>query len=224
MTAAWSKGKYRHYAYYRCETRGCEAKSKSVPRAKMEDGFAEILKGLQPAKGLFELAKAMLVDAWEMRHAIALGEKDVLRKQLDETNRQIEGLLDRIVEANNASVVSAYETRIDKLERDRIVLQEKIDNAVPEKGRLEDCMELAMRFLSSPWNIYKNGDYALRQTVLRLAFAEPLRYSLNGVYGTPELSFPFKYLGGISGSKSEMVLLGRIELPTSPLPRVRSTN
>jgi hypothetical protein len=53
------------------------------------------------------------------------------------------------VEANNASVVSAYETRIDKLERDRMVLQEKIDNAVPEKGRLEDCMELVLRLPSS---------------------------------------------------------------------------
>lgn len=28
MTAAWSKGCRKHYAYYRCETRGCEAKSK----------------------------------------------------------------------------------------------------------------------------------------------------------------------------------------------------
>ena len=78
MTAAWSKGKYKHYAYYRCETRGCDAKSKSVPRAKMEDGFTEILKGLQPARGFFELAKAMLIDAWEMRHSIALDEKDAL--------------------------------------------------------------------------------------------------------------------------------------------------
>ena len=134
----------------------------------------------------------MLVDAWEIRNAIALGEKDVLREQLDETNKQIEGLLDRIVEATNASVVSAYETRTDKLERDRIVLQEKIENAVPEKGRLEDCMELAMRFLLSSWNIYKNSDYALRQTVLRLAFAKPLRYRLNGVYGTPEFFLPIQ--------------------------------
>jgi len=46
---------------------------------------------------------------------------------------------------------------------------------------------------------------AMRQTVLRLAFAEQLRYGKNGVYGTPELSFPFKYLGGISVKKSEMV-------------------
>ncbi|WP_241484040.1 recombinase family protein [Ruegeria sp. ANG-R] len=63
MTAAWSKGKYRRYAYYRCETRGCEAKSKSVPKAKMEEGFGEILKGLQPAKELFQLAEVMLRDA-----------------------------------------------------------------------------------------------------------------------------------------------------------------
>jgi len=39
MTAAWSTGCRKRYAYYRCETRGCEAKSKSVARAKMEAGF-----------------------------------------------------------------------------------------------------------------------------------------------------------------------------------------
>jgi hypothetical protein len=44
MTAAWSKGCRRHYPYYFCMTRGCEAKSKSVPRAKIEAAFADILK------------------------------------------------------------------------------------------------------------------------------------------------------------------------------------
>ena len=102
--------------------------------------------------------------------------------------------------------MNAYEGKIDKLERDKIVLQEKIGKAVPEKGRLEDCMELALSFLSNPWNIYKNGDFAMRQTVLRMAFSEPLTYSLNGVYGTPKFSFPFRYLEGISCKKSEMVL------------------
>ena len=33
----------------------------------------------------------------------------------------------------------------------------------------------------------------------------------------------FKYLGEISGAKSEMVLPGRFELPASPLPRECST-
>ncbi len=181
------------------------------------------MKALTPAERFFELAKAMLRDAWDNRFVISQSEKAALKLQLDDLNRQIESLLDRVVEANNSAVVSAYENKIDKLERDKIVLRERIAEAVPDKGRFEDCMELAMRFLSSPWKIYKNGDFAMRQTVLRLAFAEPLRYGPNGMYGTPEFSFPFKYLGNFSGSKSEMVLQGRIELPTSPLPRECST-
>ena len=223
MTAAWSKGKSRHYAYYRCETRGCEAKSKSVPRAKIEDGFAEILKSLQPVPALFKIAKVMIRDAWDMRLTDAQNTKKALAKQLADVDRQIENLLDRIVDANSATVVSAYEARIEKLEREKIVLKERIAKAVPPKGRLEECIEHALEFLSNPWNIYKNGDHVMRQTVLRLAFAEPLRYGPNGVYGTPKFSFPFRALTENLSGKSEMVLQGRIELPTSPLPRECST-
>ena len=208
----------------RCQTRSCENKGKSTPVAKIEEGFAKILKGMQPAKELFDLAKAMLRDAWNMRLALALNEKDALQTQLEDVNRQLENMLDRIVEANSTSVVSAYESRIEKLERDKLVLNDKIAKSVPPKGRLEDCIELSLKFLSSPWNIWKNGDFAMRQAVLRLAFAEPLRYSQNGVYETPKFSFPFKCLGEFSGSKSEMVLLERIELSTSPLPRECSTS
>ena len=115
MTAAWSTGKYKRYPYYRCETRGCEAKSKSIPRAKLEAGFEEVLKSLQPAKGLFELAKAMIRDAWDMRLQIAQSDKAAIEKQICDVNKKIDGLLDRIVEAKSASVVSAFEARIDKL-------------------------------------------------------------------------------------------------------------
>ncbi len=83
------------------------------------------------------------------------------------------------------SVISAYETRLTKLEREKFVLAEKEASALSPKGRLEEFIELSLQFLSSPWNIYKNGDCATRQTVLRLAFAEPLRYSRNQGYRTP---------------------------------------
>ena len=56
MTGAWSKGKYRHYAYYRCQTRACDNTGPSIRVAKMEEGFDSILQSMQPAKGLFELA------------------------------------------------------------------------------------------------------------------------------------------------------------------------
>lgn len=206
MTAAWSKGCRKHYAYYRCMTRGCEEKSKSIPRDKLEGDFEAILQAMQPSKKMCELVKMMFVDAWEHRLAGAHAAKAEVTKQMKMVEAQIESLLDRLVEASSPTVVSAYEGRIAKLEREKIVLNEKASLCVPPKGRLEGCIELSLKFLSSPWKIYRNGGHALRQTVLRLAFSEPIRHSRKEAYGTPKFSFPFKVLGEISGQKNEMVL------------------
>ena len=57
-----------------------------------------------------------------MRLADAQNTKKALTKQLGDVDQQIESLLDRIVEANSAAVVSTYEARMEKLERKKIVL------------------------------------------------------------------------------------------------------
>lgn len=51
-------------------------------------------------------------------------------------------VLARLVEATSPSVVSAYEKRIERLERDDIVLAERVENYIPPKGRLEEFIEL----------------------------------------------------------------------------------
>lgn len=224
MTGAWSKGCRRNYAYYRCETRGCQSKSKSIPKAKLEESFFEILKSMAPTRQLFDVARAMIKDAWDMRLKQAHEHRAEWKQLIKQVEKQIDELLDRVVEASSRSVVSAYESRIEKLERQKIVLAEKAAKTVPPKGQLETCMELAMQFLSNPYEIYEKGSLTVRRSVLRLAFAEPIRYSRKEGYGTIKSAFPFKVLKEITGSKSEMVLLERIELSTSPLPRECSTS
>jgi len=179
---------------------------KSISRAKVENAFDEVLKRFQPTAQLFELAKAMLQDAWDMRLGDAQGARAEWERQIKETEKQIEGILDRIVDAANPAVVVAYEKRLAKLEREKILLAEKSVQGVPLKGRLEEIIELSHKFLASPWYIYKNGEAITRQIVLRLVFSEPLRYCRKEGYGTPKTSFPFRMLGGILGSESEMVL------------------
>lgn len=41
MTSCWSKGRSKHSPYYLCDTGGCESGRKSIPRDKVEDGFAD---------------------------------------------------------------------------------------------------------------------------------------------------------------------------------------
>lgn len=206
MTAAWSKGKYKRYAYYRCETRGCESKSKSVARAKLEAGFEEIMQRMAPSRSLVALAGAIFEDVWTLREEKAKDDKAAWQSQLKRVESQIEDMLDKIMDAENKSVIRAFEKRIDKLEKQKIVLSEKAAKQLPKTKSKRECMELSLKFLSSPWDIYENGSHAMKQTVLKLAFTEPLTYCPNEAYGTPQFSFPFKVLGEITHGKKEMVL------------------
>ena len=224
MTAAWSKGKYRHYPYYLCQTRGCSEKGKSVARAKIEAGFEELMQRMVPSRALIKMVTAMFDEAWALRGATAREEQAEWKNQLKAIEKQIEETLDKIMEAENKSVVRALEKRIDKLEQQTIVLSEKTSAATQKKRSKRECIELCLQFLSNPCFIYKNGDHAVKQTVLKLAFVEPVQYCRKEGYRTPKLSLPFKVLEDITSSKNKMVLLERIELSTSPLPRECSTS
>ncbi len=140
-----------------------------------------------------------------MRRCEAASARTTLEMQLQETGKQIENLLDRIMNASSPSVIGAYEKRIAELERQKIRLTERAESAVPEAGRLTEFIGPALTFLANPWNIYKNGSFALKRTVLKLAFAEPLRYSRNEGYRTAEITFPFKVLADFQSLKCGMV-------------------
>lgn len=64
--------------------------------------------------------------------------------------------------------------------------------------------ELAFDFLANPYNIYNTGSLAVKRTVLRMAFLEPLGYSRETGVRTPNIAFPFKALAEISTGKCEM--------------------
>ncbi|MGR3703814.1 MAG: recombinase family protein [Paracoccaceae bacterium] len=206
MTAAWSRGCRSHYPYYLCQTRGCIAKGKSVPRSLMEDGFQKILATMQPSNELMNVATTMISDAWDARLYEAGEAKAEVTRQLKAIEQQIDGLLDRVVEAPSQLLVKAYEERITKLEREKLVLVERADQITPPPSKYDDCIELALGFLASPCKIYQNGDHATRRLVLKLAFAKPLRYDRNLGYRTPKISFPFKVLDDLSEANGDMVL------------------
>lgn len=69
---------------------------------------------LEPSKGLFQAAKAMFHDIWDARLALAGEATKTLQTDLKKIDRQIETMLDRIVDSNTGSVVAAYEKRIAK--------------------------------------------------------------------------------------------------------------
>ncbi|MGJ8530278.1 MAG: hypothetical protein ACSHWX_17310, partial [Maritalea sp.] len=110
-----------------------------------------------PLDGLALDHMAMLPQAWAQRLTQGHAIKAELTRQMAQTDKQLYALLTRIVETNNPTVIAAYETKITKLEQEKLVLIEKREKKVMTKRTPEQIFELAVKFLSNPWNIWKNG-------------------------------------------------------------------
>ncbi len=212
LTSCWSKSKTgKKHPYYMCKTKGCVSYRKSIRRDQLEGDVEDFLKKMQPGKALFAVAKAMFHDLWDARLAKAEENAKAYDSKVKDAEKKIAALLDRIVETDNLSVVSAYESKIATLEREKMLLAEKASTVTKPRYTREELFELAFEFLSSPWNIYKNGSLALKRTVLRLAFVEPISYCRNEGVRTPKITFPFKVLGDVNMGRCEMAHLRGFE-------------
>jgi len=205
LTACWSKGHMGvKYPYYMCPAKGCPSYRKSIKRERLEGEFEGVLERLEPSESLFKLARMMFEDIWNARLAQTKEATKVSQGKLRGLEKQIDQLLDRIVEASNQSVIAAYEKKIAQLEREKLLAEEELLSVGKPRYTLEESFELAFRFLSSPWNIWKNYSLEWKRTVLRLAFSEPISYCRIQGVRTPKIALPFKALADLSTGKCEM--------------------
>ncbi len=224
LTSCWSKSSTgKQHAYYRCHHKPCSSFGKSIKRDQIEADFGEVVRNLTPAPGMVELATAMFRDAWDQRSAHCQQAIDYVRQELKILDRQIDELLERIVDATNPRVIQAYENKIGKLEDQKIILREKAQKTGQPQYTFEQMFELSMLFLTNPWKIWCSGDFKLRRILLRLAFLERPRYYRKDGSLNVKKSLPFNLLGSKSMFDCKMVLPERFELSTSPLPRECST-
>jgi site-specific DNA recombinase len=215
LTAAWSTSKTGvKHPYYACYTKGCEVHRKSIRRDVIEGEFSKFLQALVPSKKLLDLATAMFKDIWNQRSAQAARISQTYENQSADLDKQIEGLLDRIVETQSETVIKAYEKRIAELDRQKILLREKVVSNQKPKESFDELFELALRFLANPYKLWESGDQALRKLVLRLTFSEHLQYCRNEGFRTPKTTMPFKLLEGFREGKKVMARSERFELPT----------
>ena len=201
LSSCWSEGKSQKYPYYFCKTAGCPSHRKSIRRADLEGDFGSLLQQLEPTAELFEVANAMFEDAWNARLARAAEDRKSLLDTVAQVEKQIETMLDRIVDSDNATVISAYEKRIANLQREKATAEGQLQESPKPKQTLEESFEHSLRFLASPWQQWQNTDLPGRRTILRLSFNKPVAYSRIGGLRTPDLAFPFKLLGQTQASK-----------------------
>ncbi len=204
LTACWSKGSHSVHPYYLCPKRGCDSYGKSIRRDRIEGEFEDLLRSVQPTDTLFRVARMMFKDAWDLRIASGQQQAKALQAQLIKVEREADALVKRVVETSVPSVIAAYEDKLGRLEEEKLLLNERIASAGRPAKSFEETLRTALSFLSSPWNIWSSGHLEKRRTVLKLAFADRLRYARNEGFRTANLSLPFKVLDQFCGAENMM--------------------
>lgn len=205
LTACWSTSRTgKRHPYYWCKTRGCTQHRKSIRRDQLEEDFAGVLRTLQPRTKMLSVFTAMFRQAWDTRMDQVDDTHNAWKVQLSQTQKKIDGLLDRIVESTTPSVIAAYEKRIADLETEAAMLAEKCEKPTVPRYPFEQMFELATLFLSNPCKIWDNGSLAWKRIVLKLAFSDPISYHREKGVRTANFSIVFKVLNGLLVAKSKM--------------------
>jgi hypothetical protein len=192
------------HPYYMCFNKGCGSYRKSIRRDVIEGEFADLLRDVAPSPAKLSLAKRMFSAAWNQRQESARENAALYANRIGELDAQVETLLSRLMEADTSTVIKAYEKKIGELEQQKLLLAEKAEATGKPRAAFEQLFELAIKFPANLWKVWESGRFDLQRLVLRLAFAERLPYSRETGFRTPELSFPFKALGGESMQDCKM--------------------
>ena len=215
VTAAWTKGRNGRYPYYLCHTKGCSDYRKSIRKEQIETEFSELLQDLRPTQDLFFMAKEMFEDLWGDRQERAKADSGVILSEVKAIEHKVEQFLNRIVETDNATLVTTYEQQVRKLEEKKIELSEKVQKCGRPLDTFDDTFRTAFGFLANPHKLWESDRLEDKRSVLKLVFAERLPYYRNEGFRTTALSLPFCLTEQLKGANNELVELAGIEPATS---------
>lgn len=206
LTSGFSRSKSgKLHPYYLCQNRKCQYKGKSICKAELEGTFETLLAKLEPSKELITIAEGMFRKLWDHRGHTQLKRRELLEKEIAKTDRDIEKQVDKLVETDNPTVLAALEKRIEKLEQNKLVQREKITHLGQPQRPFDEMYRTSMCLLANPLKLWQSERFEDKRAVLKLVFSEPLIYTRNQMYRTPNLSLPFKVLGEFFGRENMMV-------------------
>tara|TARA_B100001989_G_scaffold252091_1_gene233075 strand:+ start:472 stop:2019 length:1548 start_codon:yes stop_codon:yes gene_type:complete len=204
MTSCWSKGKSRKYPYYMCFKKGCPDYRKSIPREKLEGEFAELIKSARPTEALFKAVLTLFRKVWDDRASMQFKDKKAIESQITAVSGKIDNLLERIVDAENGTVIKAYEAKIQKLEHEKIELGEKLERFDQAQPDFDKTFRTSFEYLGNPYKLWASRKLSDRRTALKLLFKGNVPYHRNMGFRTPDFTLPFKVLGAICDPDYDM--------------------
>ena len=155
LTAAWSKGRKKRYAYYVCCNRACIAYAKSVKKEKIEDDFGTVLKQSTLKADVGQLLSAVFDSVWAEEVKGFEDYQAQVTHAADQKKQKIKQLTEMVLKARSERLRQAYEAQIEEVAvEDEAAPQpiQKIDLTIPYRTALDKATTL----LKNPIVVWEN--------------------------------------------------------------------
>jgi site-specific DNA recombinase len=213
-TASYSTGRHKKYPYYRCTTKGCIERNKSIARSLLEEQFEATLRRIQPKQEALALTKAVLLDVWTTRRKNAEGLRSEYQSALKKNQEEMDRFLRLIAKSSSDKAIKVYEQEIEKLSAREQALLEKIETPSPLfKIDFGTALDRVFAVLENPLNYWLKDDLSDKKLVLKLVFTGPVAYNRNSGFGTANLALPLRVFELSTLENSQFVEMGGIEPP-----------
>ena len=179
LTAGWSKGKSKRYAYYRCQG---PCKAPSIAADKVHDGAADYLTSITPTKDGLEAFLALLRRTYYQRVAR-------LQKRKDEADKELKRLYELRQALIQKNLNGIYSDEIfkeqNKLIEDQIVaVQMAKDDALIGKYNLESIVAFMRDKFENLGVTYEMSNLSQVRVLLSSIFPSGMVWSYPGYLNT----------------------------------------
>ena len=201
MTADKPRSKSgKHHLYYHCYNKDCAMGNKNIPQKVMHEDFERVLNQITPAEDLLSLVTEITKSAYNDKyHYIQQQQKDIAQ-QIEKKKQEKTNTFDLLINGNISNDVKKMcDERICALEKEIQILESQLTEPKEESLPLDSVLDTVLAFVQKPLKIWQTGDYAQRQGVLNLCFADKISYDKVEKFRTPELSPIFAVFDKCSG-------------------------
>ena len=145
-------------------------------KERLEAEFEGLLADLRPSCSLFDMAEAMLRDLWEQRINGKQSRIKQVRTELARIEHKSDQIMERLIAADNTTLILAYENQIKKLEERKVALSDQLRQSDRPAGSFQATFRTACAFLANPCNLWASDRLEDKRLVLKLAFGSKLAY------------------------------------------------
>ena len=211
LTASWSTGRSKTYAYYHCANSSC--KSPNIPKHLLESEFLKLIEQLQPKPEYLALFREIVLDVWKQRQAEATKIAATLQSRLDTLKARRQRVIDAFLHERSIDK-STYQEQVNLVDEEITLAELEIYDTKIEELDLEAALNFAVRALGNAAAFWNQCSPEQKPRFQRVLFPQGLVFDGES-YRTATTCLAFSYLQGFSEGNSSLASRTGIE-PVSP--------